>query len=247
MDGGDLGYGQGAYGVAEASPAYSVSRHGKWGSSPRFMPAGQSTQMIVGATPETDRQILSLAENLYRAYDIRRVYYSAYIPLNQDGRLPMGLDAPPLFREHRLYQADWLFRFYGFKADEILDETRPNLDPDMDPKAAWALRHLEFFPVDVEKADYESLLRVPGLGPLSARKIIRARRGGHLSEASLRALGVVMKRARWFVSCGGKPLARLGDSADSLRFRLRDDPRGQGQMEFDWGAAPAAPLLGMAR
>ena len=154
--------------------------------APSFAPAGQSTQMIVGATPESDRQILSLTQGLYRKYRLKRVFYSAYMPVSSSPLLPapQGFQ-PPLGREHRLYQADWLLRFYHFRAEEILDEDSPNLDPRLDPKCAWALRHLEFFPVEVNRADYEALLRVPGVGVRSARRILTARRGGppHLRGA----------------------------------------------------------------
>lgn len=168
-----------------------------------LMPAGQTTQLVVGASPESDAAILSLAENLYLAYDVRRVYYSAFIPTGGDPRLPAA-QPPPLAREHRLYQADWLFRFYGFSASEILDASRPFLDPHIDPKSAWALRNLAFFPVEVWTADYAALLRVPGIGPTSAKRILKARRQGLIRASSLSRLGVVMRRARWFITVGGK-------------------------------------------
>ena len=167
-----------------------------------ILPAGQTTQMVIGASPESDLDILTLAENLYLAYDVRRVYYSAFIPVSGDSRVP-ALPRPPLLREHRLYQADWLFRFYGFSADEIIDPGRPNLDDRLDPKCAWALRHLHLFPIDLNKADYLEILRVPGIGPKSASRILRARRQNRLKPQMLASLGVVMKRARWFVSCSG--------------------------------------------
>lgn len=168
------------------------------------LPAGQTTQMVIGASPESDRQILTLAENLYLAYDVRRVYYSAFIPSSPDPRVP-ALAGPPLLREHRLYQADWLFRFYGFKGDELFEGGGPNLDEALDPKCAWALRNLHRFPVDVNKAEYIELLRVPGIGPKSASRIVRARREAPLVAETLGRLGVVMKRARWFVTCSGVP------------------------------------------
>jgi predicted DNA-binding helix-hairpin-helix protein len=167
-----------------------------------ILPAGQTTQMVIGASPESDLDILTLAENLYLAYDVRRVYYSAFIPVSGDARVP-ALPRPPLLREHRLYQADWLFRFYGFSADEIIDPGRPNLDDRLDPKCAWALRNLHRFPIDLNKADYLEILRVPGIGPKSASRILRARRQNRLKPQMLASLGVVMKRARWFVSCSG--------------------------------------------
>ena len=147
--------------------------------APRFAPAGQSTQLLVGATPESDRDILTLSEALYRQLQLKRVYYSAYVPVGSDRRLP-ALSEPPLLREHRLYQADWLLRYYGFAVSELLDEATPQLDPRLDPKASWALRHPEMFPVEINRADYETLLRVPGVGVRSARRIVRARRVGTL-------------------------------------------------------------------
>lgn len=168
------------------------------------LPAGQTTQMVIGASPESDRQILTLAENLYLAYDVRRVYYSAFIPSSPDPRVP-ALAGPPLVREHRLYQADWLFRFYGFKGDELFEGGGPNLDEALDPKCAWAIRNLHRFPVDVNKAEYMELLRVPGIGPKSASRIVRARREAPLVAETLGRLGVVMKRARWFITCSGVP------------------------------------------
>lgn len=176
-----------------------ASRSG--GKMPKFVPAGQSTQLIIGATPDTDNQILRLASNLYQENQLKRVYYSGYIHTNtSDSRLP-ALVAPPLRREHRLYQADWLMRFYQFKVDEIVDETHPDLDAELDPKLSYALRHPELFPVDVERADLHLLLRVPGLGPKSARLIIAARRHGHINSYLLKKMGVVMKRARFFITC----------------------------------------------
>ena len=181
--------------------------------APRFAPAGQSTQMIIGATPETDRQILRLTEGLYRNYQLKRVFYSAYVPVSSSSLLPApeGVQ-PPLLREHRLYQADWLLRYYHFTADELLSEDQPNFDLRLDPKCAWALRHMEFFPVEVNRADYESLLRVPGIGVTSARRILEVRRWHSLEFDGLKKLGVVMKRAQYFLSCSGKV-------ADGLRIR----------------------------
>ncbi len=171
--------------------------------APSFVPAGQSTQLIVGASPESDLQILRQSEVFYRNYDMKRVYYSAYCHVNQDSRLP-ALTKPPLRREHRLYQADWLLRYYGFTAEEILKDSDPYLDEELDPKVTWALRNPHLFPVEVNRADYDTLLRVPGIGIKSAKRIILARRFSSLSPESLRRLGVVMKRARYFILCGGK-------------------------------------------
>lgn len=178
---------------------YSLIRH----SERTFVPAGQSTQIIIGATDETDYEILSVSQTLYRQFDLKRVFYSAYIPLNDEPDLPALDTAPPLLREHRLYQADWLLRFYGFRAEELLDQEHPDFNPDMDPKCDWAVRHLELFPLEVETADYASLLRVPGIGIRSAGRIIRARRTGHLDFESLKHMGVVLKRAAYFITCNG--------------------------------------------
>jgi putative DNA modification/repair radical SAM protein len=193
-----------AGGIQENSRALTLYRH-----APRFAPAGQSTQMIIGATPESDRTILTLSEALYGRFNLKRVFYSAYIPLNQDRLLPPVGTKPPLLREHRLYQADWLLRFYGFKANELLDERCPNLDPGLDPKCNWAVGHLDQFPVDANLAPYELLLRVPGVGVKSAGRILQARRQGALDFEALRKMGVVLKRAQHFLTCSGKTLIRL--------------------------------------
>lgn len=169
--------------------------------APRFVPAGQSTQMIVGATKESDRDILTMSSMLYTQPTMRRVYYSGYISVNTyDARLPV-LKQPPLVRENRLYQADWLLRFYQFKVEEIVDEQHPDLDLEIDPKLSWALRHPEAFPVDVNTADYETLLRVPGLGVKSAVTIVNSRRFGRLTSFDLKRIGVVMKKAKYFITC----------------------------------------------
>ncbi len=174
--------------------------------APKFVPAGQSTQMIVGATPENDYQMVSVAEALYRQFDLKRVFYSAYVPVIQDRELPAPAGGPPLLREHRLYQADWLLRFYGFKAEELLSAERPNFNIFLDPKCDWAVRHLEVFPVEVMTADYQTLLRVPGIGVRSARRIVMARRTGRLEFQDLKKFGVVLKRAIYFLTCGGKTM-----------------------------------------
>jgi putative DNA modification/repair radical SAM protein len=171
--------------------------------TPPFVPAGQSTQLVVGATPETDLQIVRLAEGLYSRLNLKRVYYSAFIPVNSGGNLP-ALAGPPLLREHRLYQADWLMRFYGFSSHELLDEEHPLLDTEVDPKVGWALRHLHLFPVEVNRAAYEVLLRIPGIGVRSARRIMRARRVQHLAVDDLKKIGVVMKRAQYFLTARGR-------------------------------------------
>lgn len=174
-------------------------------NAPRFVPAGQSTQMIIGATPETDYQIINVAEALYKKFGLKRVFYSAFIHVNEDKNLPAKTDeGPPLLREHRLYQADWLLRYYHFEAKELLSEDNPNFNVLLDPKCNWALKHLEEFPVEVNKASYEMLLRVPGLGYKSAMRIVKARRIGVLDFPDLKKMGVVLKRAMYFLTCNGK-------------------------------------------
>ena len=185
-----------------------------------FAPAGQSTQLIVGASPESDYHILKLSKSLYRNLALKRVFFSAYLPVNQDMRLPQT-DSVQLDREHRLYQADWLMRFYKFDAEELVDEKSPFLDPLIDPKANWALNHLDQFPIEVNTAPYETLLRVPGIGIRGAQSIVKARRSATLREAELRKLGVAVKRARYFITCNG---AYLGSGVpfthDALRAEL---------------------------
>ena len=188
----------------------------KYNHAPRFAPAGQSTQMIVGATPDTDYQILNLTEGLYRKYSLKRVFFSAYTPVVEDSLLPALDTKPPLLREHRLYQADWLLRFYGFKANELLDEAVPNFNPLLDPKCSWAVNHREQFPVEINRAPYEMLLRVPGIGVRSAQRIVKARRAGSLDFHALKKLGVVLKRAQFFITCKDKPLEGLKVSEHTL-------------------------------
>ncbi|MBD5084524.1 MAG: putative DNA modification/repair radical SAM protein [Clostridiales bacterium] len=203
-------------GAEQSKAELKLYRH-----APRFAPAGQSTQMIVGATPESDRHILSLTEGLYQKYRLKRVFYSAYMPVSDHKNLPAPVGfKPPLLREHRLYQADWLLRFYGFTAGEILDDEHPNFDEALDPKSDWALRHPEFFPVEVNRADYEAILRVPGIGIRGAQKIIAARRYGPLSFEGLKRLGIVMKRAQYFITCSGRMLPGLRFSQNSVYRRL---------------------------
>jgi len=187
--------------------------------APAFVPAGQSTQLIVGATPESDLRIVKLAEGLYNRYNLKRVYYSAFVPVSDDPRLP-GLDGPPLLREHRLYQADWLLRHYHFTSDEILDEKQPQLDEELDPKSGWALRNPQFFPVEVNRADYETLLRVPGLGVKSAKRIVYARRVHSLDFDDLRKIGVVLKRACYFITCRGKYFSGSRVSGEDIRRNI---------------------------
>lgn len=190
--------------ISEASTELALYRN-----APQFAPAGQSTQMIVGATPESDYEILKLTEGLYKRYQLKRVFFSAYIPVAENALLPALDSKPPLLREHRLYQADWLLRFYGFHAGELLDETNPSFNPLLDPKCNWALHHPAFFPVEVNRAPYETLLRVPGIGVKSARRILAARRTAVLDFPALKKLGVVLKRAQYFVTCRGKSPAGL--------------------------------------
>lgn len=172
--------------------------------APHFCEAGQSTQMVIGALPESDYQIMSVAENLYDKFALKRVYYSAFVNVNGDKDLPSLTGGAPLLREHRLYQADWLLRFYHFKVEELLTEDRPNFNTALDPKADWAVRHLEHFPVEINKADYQMLLRVPGIGVKSARRIQAARRFGNLNFEDLKKIGVVLKRALYFITCNGR-------------------------------------------
>jgi predicted DNA-binding helix-hairpin-helix protein len=208
-------------------------------SAPVFAPAGQSTQLIVGASEEDDRAIIGLSAALYRKFSMRRVYYSAFIPVGpvnrggaKDPRLP-DISGPPLAREHRLYQADWLMRFYHFSAAEILEDA-PYLDRHLDPKTAWALRHIDRFPIDLQRADYEELLRVPGLGATSARRILEIRRSRALSFDGLRRLGVVLKRARYFITLGGSFIDRPEDPRRIGRLLSDQDGAGLQLPLFDF-------------
>ena len=188
----------------------------KYRHTPRFAPAGQSSQIIVGATGDTDRHILLLAQGLYRNYKLKRMFYSAYVPVVEHALLPPRDAKPPLLREHRLYQADWLLRFYGFRVEELLDDQTPDLNPLVDPKCGWALAHLDFFPVEIQTADYETLLRVPGIGVTSARRIVSTRRNARLRWEDLRKLGTVMKRAQYFITVGGRRPAELRFRPETL-------------------------------
>ena len=192
----------------------------KYRHAPRFAPAGQSTQLIVGATQDNDFHILRLTQGLYDQYRLKRVFYSAYVPVMEHALLPAKDVKPPLLREHRLYQADWLLRFYGFRAEELLDEAHPDFDTRVDPKCSWALAHLDFFPVEVNTADYEALLRIPGVGVTSAKRILSARRVGPLHIGNLRRLGVVMKRAQYFLTASGQTAEGLRFTPDSLLRNL---------------------------
>lgn len=188
----------------------------KYRHAPKFVPAGQSTQMIIGATPDTDFQILNLTEGLYKKYKLKRVFFSAYMPVAENSLLPTLDTEPPLWREHRLYQADWLLRFYGFKANELLDQQHQSFNPYMDPKCNWALHHMDFFPMNINRAPYSDLLRVPGIGVNSAKRIVATRRTTTLQFNDLKKLGVVLKRAQYFITCGGKTQDGLKVKQDAV-------------------------------
>ena len=188
-------------------------------SAPIFAPAGQSTQLIVGASKENDHQILQLSSQLYKDYSLKRVYYSGYVPVSSDNRLPI-ITEPPIIRENRIYQADWLMRFYGFNVQEIVDEQHPNLDLDIDPKLGWALRNRHVFPIEINTADYEMILRVPGIGVKSAQKIVSARRFTPLNYEHLRQMGVVLKRAKYFITCQTKAIQRQDMDSETLKRRI---------------------------
>ncbi len=206
--------------IGEAYTGYRLERK-KGRNAPQFCPGGQSTQMIIGASLENDLQILNLTQILYAKMQLKRVYYAAYMAVNDVPNLPAPQSAPPLIREHRLYQADWLMRFYSFKADEILSQASPHLDERIDPKAAWALRNLDLFPVDINRASYEELLRVPGLGIISARRIINTRRVALIREEDLKKIGLVLKRAKYFISINGKYLTDSSCSYQDIAAAMR--------------------------
>ena len=199
--------------------------------APKFVPAGQSTQMIIGAMGESDYQIVSVAESLYKNFALKRVFYSAFVAVNEDKDLLMSLSGPPLLREHRLYQADWLMRFYGFEAGELLSEKRPNFNVFLDPKCDWAIGHLEQFPVEVTTADYHTLLRVPGIGVKSAKRIIQARRYGSLSFEGLKKMGVVLKRAIYFITCSGRMYYPVRLEEDAIVRNLLAGEKQDARME----------------
>lgn len=202
-------------GILQNKEELTVYRH-----APKFVPAGQSTQVIVGATPESDYQIISVAEALYKKFALRRVFYSAYVAVNEDHLLPAVDTKPPLLREHRLYQADWLLRYYGFKADELLSEQHSSFNIALDPKCDWALRNLDKFPVEVNRASYEMLLRVPGIGVTGARRICMARRHATLNYNDLKKMGIVLKRAVYFITCSGKMMYRINFNEDAITRNL---------------------------
>lgn len=203
----------------------SIEDRRKFRSAPRFVPAGQSTQMIVGATNEQDKDILRVSSILYQQTQMRRVYYSGFIPVNSyDTRLP-ALKQAPLVRENRLYQADWLMRFYQYRADEIVDDAYPDLDLEIDPKLAWALRHPEMFPVDINKADYVMILRVPGIGVKSAQYIVTSRRHGRLNASHLKKIGVVMKKAQYFITCNELPMYTVNEATPEYVRKILTEPK----------------------
>lgn len=203
--------------IIESKENRKVFRH-----APLFVPGGQSTQLIVGASPENDLNIMNLSQGLYDKYALKRVYYSAYIPVNEGSNLPI-LTSPPVMREHRLYQGDWLLRLYGFRAQELLDEQNPNFDINFDPKTAWALRNMHLFPIEINKAPYEMLIRVPGIGLNGARKIISARRLTLLTFTDLKKLRIVLKRAQYFILCKGKYNGNVSYDDEKIRFAMKPD------------------------
>ena len=202
-------------GILQNKEELTIYRH-----TPKFVPAGQSTQVIVGATPESDYEIISVAEAMYKKFSLRRVFYSAYIAVNKDELLPAVDTQPPLLREHRLYQADWLMRFYGFRADELLSEQHASFNIALDPKCDWALRHLDQFPVEINNASYEMILRVPGIGVTGARRICRARRYAILDFNDLKRMGIVLKRAMYFITCSGRMMYRIKFNEDAITKNL---------------------------
>ncbi len=221
-------------------------------NAPKFAPAGQSTQMIVGASDESDLQILRLTQGLYDGYKLKRVFFSAYIGVNSDKNLPQLAEKPPLLREHRLYQADWLLRFYGFRAEEILNDENPMFNPNFDPKCNWALNNMHLFPVEINTANYETLLRVPGIGVLSAKRIIKARKIAYLDFETLKRIGVVLKRARFFITCKGRAMEYTQiDRYKAEQFLLQDTKKQNFNIEnevsqisfFDRGLVGEGALL----
>lgn len=212
--------------------------------APVFVPAGQTTQMIVGASGESDLQILRLSSALYQKFSMKRVYFSAYIPINQDVRLPQ-ISQPPMLRENRLYQADWLMRFYGFEAAELLDESNPNFDPDYDPKVIWAVRHPEQFPVEINTAPYQQLIRIPGLGIRCAKRIVSARRTARLDFDDLLRMHISLKRAQYFITCKGKYYRIQDPQPQTILRALKPHARSsyeQLSLFQDWDTVPKSKV-----
>lgn len=205
----------------------------KYKNAPSFVPAGQSSQLIIGATPESDFQILRLSEKLYKGFGLKRVYYSAYVPVSNNPKLP-ALNTPPLLREHRLYQADWLLRFYGFSAEELLNENNPNFNTHLDPKTDWALRNINKFPIEINKASTRELMKIPGIGVRSVRKIASARRVRSLDFNDLKKLGVVLKRAQYFITCKGKYYGSVRFNDELIKETLINNVHSK----FIYGAKP---------
>jgi putative DNA modification/repair radical SAM protein len=206
--------------IQEYKAEKSIIKH-----TPIFVPAGQSTQMVIGATPETDYEIMNVADTFYKDYNLKRVYYSGYIPINQENSLlPQVNTPPPLKRENRLYQTDWLLRFYDFKLEEILNPEHTQLDLEIDPKLSWALRNPQFFPVDINTADYRAIIRIPGVGRQSAMKIVQARKFGKLHEYQLRKMGLAFNRARYFMRYADSPLVLGAPSMDKIRNKIVNKP-----------------------
>ena len=209
-------------------------------SVPKFVPAGQTTQMVVGAHSETDQDIILMADRHYKEFKLKRVYFSGYIPINPEEKaLPVVGSAPPLLRENRLYQSDWLMRFYEFSADEIVDDQHPNLDLDIDPKLSWALRHPEAFPVDINRADYKIILRVPGIGVSSAKKIVQARRFGQIHIDQLKRMGVAYNRAQHFIRCADTPKFKKDQQSHQIRQQILQSGQSKYQQQL-------SPQLGLA-
>ncbi|MDL2230788.1 putative DNA modification/repair radical SAM protein [Bacteroidales bacterium OttesenSCG-928-L19] len=217
----------------------NIEERQRFRHAPKFVPAGQSTQMIVGATDESDQDILQLSDHLYQQNGMKRVYYSGFIPVNAyDNRLPV-LERAPLVRENRLYQADWLMRFYGFKTDEIVNDTFPQLNLEIDPKLAWALRNPEFFPVDLNKADYAMILRVPGIGVKSATMIVATRKHSRITSTILKNIGVVMKRAKYFITCHELPAFTIHEARpEQLKRMFAENKNRKSEMDRNQLAIP---------
>ena len=213
--------------IPSSGDGYSLITKTGRKKQPKFVPAGQSTQMIIGATPETDYQLMSVTEYMYKQFKMKRVFYSAFVDVNHNIDAPALVGPNPLLREHRLYQADWLLRFYGFNVKELLNENHPNFNVVLDPKCDWAVNHLELFPVEIMRADYYTLLRVPGLGVKSARRIMSARRYGVIDFNGLKRMGVVLKRAAYFITCNGKTMFPLRLDKDFIARSIAADDRKQ--------------------
>lgn len=228
--------------ITAVSSARTLSRNRRR-QGEDFAPAGQTTQMIIGAGGETDQSILNTSESLYRTFKMKRVYYSAYVPVVDSPMLPTRKTAPPLAREHRIYQADWLLRFYGFSVKELFTETSQNLDPDLDPKVTWALRNLDQFPVEVNRASYDTLMRIPGIGAVSARRIVRQRRLSAVKFDDLKKMGVVLKRAKYFLTCSGRYYGEKRFEPEVIRNAILQMENGLQMSLFDdqWNRLEEGP------